>query len=259
MKYDSWFDADENKALLAVCARKLIRNIGIGGIIWGLINIGIGVIALEATLLNAGLVLLGLLMLGTGIQALRSPTLGVLLSETIVTILVFLWNLGISILNFQATNEFNPRGLIFPLIIAAATFNYYRKLQHIREQISSVEPQRIKATQEIYKTLAKKKLKEDKSVVQTTDRKCRAMLMDGKAVFIQRDLMRAFAGSREDIRKSVVELEAKSLTLSFKHPLGPLKYKFDKHSSQKIRDWLSAPPASAEIGPGAAAEITPAL
>lgn len=32
-KYDPWFDTAENRSLLAVGARKLIRNIGIGGII----------------------------------------------------------------------------------------------------------------------------------------------------------------------------------------------------------------------------------
>ena len=47
MEYDSWFDTPENKTLLAICARKLIRNIGIGGIVWGLINLAISFVAIQ--------------------------------------------------------------------------------------------------------------------------------------------------------------------------------------------------------------------
>jgi len=99
MAYDTWFDTDENKALIAICTRKLISNIGIGGIIWGVINIAIGVVAMKATTLNLGLVILGVMMFGTGVQAIKSPSLGVLLTETVVTVLLFVWNLGISVVS----------------------------------------------------------------------------------------------------------------------------------------------------------------
>ena len=240
MEYDALFDTDQNKALLAICARKLISNIGIGAIIWGLINLGIGVIAVQQTLLNLGILVLGVLMLATGVQALRSPSLGVLLAETIVTILVFLWNLGISALNLLVTGAFDPGGLIFPLIIAVVFFRYYLKLRHVREQISAVDPQEIKATKAICKTLIKKKLKKEPSIVQTTNRRCRAQLMDDSAFFIQRDLMRAFVGSRDDVRNAIAKPDAKRLRMSFKHPLGQLKYQFDKKNSEKLKSWLAS-------------------
>lgn len=186
-------------------------------------------------------------MLGTGIQAVKSPSLGVLLTETIVTVLLFLWNLGISILNFHAIGTFEPQGLIFPLLIAAAFANYYRKLGHLRDQIASVEPDRIKATKQMCKALVKKKLKNEPSVIQTTDRKCRAQLMDGSAFFIQRDLMRAFVGSKEDVSGAIVKPDARSLRLHFNHPVSKLKYQFDKKNSEKLKAWLS-------MGAGAAAE-----
>ena len=92
MTDDRLFDTDENKALIAICTRKLISNIGIGGIIWGAVNTLLGIVAMQATILNVGLVILGVMMLSTGVQAVKSPSLGVLLAETIVTILLFLWN-----------------------------------------------------------------------------------------------------------------------------------------------------------------------
>ena len=239
MTGDRLFDTDENKALMAICTRKLISNIGIGGIIWGVINTAFGVVAMQATMLNVGLVILGVMMLGTGIQAIKHPSLGVLLTETIVTILLFVWNLGISILNFKAIGTFEPRGLIFPLIVAVVFANYYRKLGHLREQIASVEPEKIKATKQMCKTLLKKKLKTEPSVVQTTDRKCRAQLLDEKAFFIQRDLMRAFVGSKEDIRRAIVKPDAKNLKLHFNHPVAILKYQFDKKNSEKLKNWLA--------------------
>jgi len=244
MECDSWFDTGENKALLAICARKLISNIGIGGVIWGLINIGIGIVAIQATLINVGIPILGVMMLGTGIQALRKPSLRILLIETVVTILLFMWNLGITILNFLVFIDSVLFELIFPLIIAIVFFRSYRKLRYIEEQISAVEPEKIKATKQLCKTLVKKKLKDEPTIIQTTNRRCRAQLMDDRAFFIQRDLMRAFVGSRGDIRNAIVNPEVKRLKLHFMHPLGKLKYQLDKKSSEKLKDWLST-----ETGP----------
>lgn len=239
MKYDSWFDADENKVLLAICARKLISNIGIGAIIWGLINIGIGLVAMQEALVNVGILILGVIMLATGVAALKAPSLRVLLTETIVTVLLLAWNVGISALNLIVFGVVEPQGLIFPLIIAIVFFNNYRKLQHVREQISSVQPQEVKDIKRICKVLLKKKLKEEPSIIQAANRRTRAQLMDDKAFFIQRDLMRAFVASRDNIRNAIVNPDSRSLTMKFNHPLGQLKYKFDKNSSEKIRNWLS--------------------
>ena len=58
MGYDPWFDSDENKTLMAICTRKLIRNIGIGGIIWGVVNLGLGFVAIQETIINVGILIL---------------------------------------------------------------------------------------------------------------------------------------------------------------------------------------------------------
>jgi hypothetical protein len=81
--YDKWFDTDENSALIAICARKMISNM-----VLGVLNIALGVPAMRINTLNAGLVILGVMMLGAGVQAIKSPSLAALLVETIVTILV---------------------------------------------------------------------------------------------------------------------------------------------------------------------------
>ena len=238
MKYDAWFDTDENRTLLAICTRKLIRNIGIGGVIWGLINVAIGVVAMQQALMNVGIVILGVMMFGTGVQALKTPSLGVLLTETVVTVLLFLWDLGMTVINLLAVGEFHPLGPVVTLVIAIAFANYYRKLGHLRELIASVEPETIKQTKQICRALLKKRLKVEPLIVETTDGKCRAQLMDDRAFFIQGDLMRAFVASRDDTLKAISKPEARSLKMLFNHPLGKLKYQFDKKDSQKWKNWL---------------------
>ncbi len=245
MGYDPWFDSEENRALMAICTRRLIRNIGIGGILWGAVNSAIGAAAIQASLLNTGLLALGLLMLGAGVQALRRPTLGILLAETLVAALLFLWNLGISLLNLQAGGPFEPRGLVFPLVIVAVFARHYRKLGHLRDLVSSMAPEQIEAARKTCKAMIRRKLKEEPFLVETRDRRCRAQLMDDRAFFIQRDLMRAFVGSREAVRAATVKPEAKTWTAVFRHPLGKLAYRFDRGNTEKLRNWLDAGPAPA--------------
>jgi hypothetical protein len=244
MEYDAWFDTDENRTLLAICTRKLISNIGIAGVIWGLINIAIGVVAIQQSLISVGVLMLGVMMLGTGAQALKTPSLGVLLIETVVTVLLLLWNLGMTVLNLLAGGVFQPWVVelplvVAPLVVAIVFANYYRKLGHLRELIPSVEAETIKHTKQIRRALLKKRLKVEPSVVETRDGKCRAQLMDDRAFFIQSDLMRAFVASRADILKAVAKLEARRLKMLFNHPLGRLKYQFDKKDSQKWKNWLA--------------------
>ena len=239
MSYDALFDSEENKILLAICARKLIRNIGIGAIIWGSINIIIGIFAIHVTYINAGILILGVLMLGAGLQALRNPTLGVLLSETIITIILFFWNLGIAIINIRLTGEANPQGLIVTLIFAVVFFQNYKKLQHVKDQIASIKPEKIKQTRDLCKMLIKKKLKDEPRIIQTTNLRCRAQLMEDTSLFIQRDMMRAFVASTEDIRNAIKKFDAKKLTMVFSHPLGKLTYRFNAQNSLKIKNWIN--------------------
>ncbi len=245
MTYDHWFDTDENKVLLAICARKLIGNIGIGGIVWGLINIAIGAFAVRVDIINAGILVLGVIMLAAGIYARVRPSLAVLLVETAVAVLLFVWNLGMVIYNARAGASFNVQSVIFPLVITTMFIQNYRRLQHVREQVRSVSPETLRATKQMCKTIVKKKLKEDPTVIQTADGRCRGQLLADKALFIQRDLLRAFVVPRDDLRKAVVKPDAKSLKLAFEHPLGRVKYGLDRKSSDKLRQWFSGASAPA--------------
>jgi hypothetical protein len=240
MRYDTFFDSDDNKTLTAICTRRLICSIGIGGIIWGVINLIIGIAAIQVTMLNIGILILGVMMLITGVQALRKPSFEVLKAETIVTVLLFLWNLVISALNIMFIGSFEPRGLIFPLIIAVVMFNYYRRLGYLREQIESVEPEKVRQAKQMCKSLVKIKLKNDPSVIQTRNGRCRVKFMDKNALFIQRDLMRAFVATKEEIYLAITNHNVTCFKLQFNHPAGKLIYNLDRKNSDKLKTWLTS-------------------
>jgi hypothetical protein len=240
MKYDSFFDTEDNKTLTAICTRKLIRNIGIGGIIWGIINLLIGIAAIQVTMLNAGIIILGVLMLITGNYALKKPSFEVLQAETLVCALLFFWNVGIAVLNTMAGSTFEPRGLIFPGIIAFVMFKYYRRLGYLRGRIESVDPEQIEQARKMCKALSGIKLKNEPSVIQTTNGRCRVKFMDKTGLFIQRDLMRAFIATKEEIYLAIQKPYTSSFKLIFNHPAGQLTYVFDKKNSEKLKTWLTS-------------------
>ena len=143
---DTAFKSVENQALLALCARKTIRTAAILGIIWGCINLVIGVVAVQANPLNAGILVLGLLMLGAGISAIRNPSHKSLRTEALISVLLLCWNVGIAVINARAgyASHINGHALIFPAIAAVVFFRQYERLGHIKEQIETMDGSRLK-------------------------------------------------------------------------------------------------------------------
>ncbi|MGH7938922.1 MAG: hypothetical protein ACRD5Z_05110 [Bryobacteraceae bacterium] len=240
MAYDPAFDSAQNKALLVVCARKTIRNAAIAGIVWGGINLFIGYFAVLANPLNAGILALALLMLGTGLAALKKPSLGALLSEAIVSLLLLCWNVGIAIRNARAgyADHIEPRGLIIPAIAAAAFFIEYKKLGYLKEAIASMDHAMVKEASTICKQIFKTRLKQSPDIVQASSKRCRLKLMSDSVLCVQRNLARAFSLNRTDFQQCILHPEKARLRVVVRHPLGKLTYAFDRKNSAKIKEWL---------------------
>ena len=240
MAHSPTFDTDENRILMVVCARKTIRNIGLGGVIWGLINIGVGVVVLSDTWLNLGLVLLGLIMLGAGVVAMRRPALHALLTEAIVSLLLLAWNIGITILNVRAgdTSHINGHGFIGPIVAAVIFFQQYARLRPLGDAIQSLDPQALAGLLATCQELLKRKIKDDPDIVDCNNRSCRIRRTGDSVFCVQRNLQRAFTLPLAEFRQSFKNLEKKRLQLVLAHPLGKLAYGFDKASSLKIKAWL---------------------
>jgi hypothetical protein len=240
MEADPSFNSTENQALLVVCARKTIRTAAIVGIVWGVINLFIGYTGLQVNLLNAGLVALALLMLGTGIVALARPSLGALLSEAIVSTLLFFWNLGVTILNSLADGavHVSPYLLILPMVAAIAFFQRYVKLGHLKGAIGTMNHETIKEATRLCKQLFKSKVKESPDIAEATSRRCRLKLMADSVFCAQRNLTHAFHMNRSHFQQCITDANKKKIRVVVRHPLGKLTYAFDKKNSEKIKGWL---------------------
>ena len=242
MEAEAWFETDENKALLAICSRKMIKTAGIGAIIWGGLNLFIGMAAIQVSIINAPILAIALLMLTSGILALARPQHSISLLMAVVSLVLLIWNLGITVLNLMA-GESDPAGLFtvgIPLLITIAFFRQYKQLKPIAGLISAITPAQVKQSTQLCKTLYGKKLKQEANVVQASSGKCRIQLMPEQVLCVQKNLARAFIMTRGQFHTALADPGAKRLKMSVRHPLGKLTYSFDKKNSEKLRDWLAS-------------------
>lgn len=249
MQTDPFFSLTENQSLLVVCARKKIRNAAMLGIGWGIFNLLLGFFALRFNQLNVGLVFLGLVMVATGANALRKPSLHCLLAEGFVAALLFVWNLGITMLNVSAgpaaAAHINPHALIWPAVAALVFFRQYRRLGHLKETMSAMAHETVKEATALCKSLFKAKLKESPDIAEASSRRCRMRLMSDAVFCVQRNLASAFYVNRPALQQCIPDLNRKRLRMVVRHPLGKLTYAFDKKNSDKIRTWLASSPVQA--------------
>jgi hypothetical protein len=245
MQTDPSFDRNENQALLVVCARKKIRNAAILGIIWGTINLLAGAfLTIKVNPLNVGLLLLGLMMLATGLIALCKPSLHCLLAEGFVAALLFLWNVGTTMLNVSAgvAPHINPHMFIWPAMAAGVFFQQYRRLGHLKDSMRVMAHETVKEATTLCKSLFKAKIKESPDIAEASSRQYRMRFMSDAAFCVQRNLAAAFYLNRATVQQCIPDLDKKRLRMVVNHPLGKLTYAFDKPNSEKIKGWLGASP-----------------
>ena len=231
---------------MVVCARKQIRNIGIGGLIWGILNTLMGVFAVQVNLINIGILLLGLLMLGAGINALRRPSLQAIFLEALVGACLFVWNIIITVINTLEGAPVRPQGIIFPAIVVAVFFNQYKKLRHLRDMIATMPAEDLERAQTICKELQRKKVKKEPDIAESTDKKFRFALTGDRIFCFRRDMLRAFYVSKTEFRSVLGDLNKSKLQMLVEHPLGKLKHSFNKKNSEKIKAWFGLEP---QMGP----------
>jgi hypothetical protein len=247
MQTDPFFSLTENQSLLVVCARKKIRNAAILGIVWGVINVSFGAVLIRINPLNVGLLLLGLLMLATGVTALRKPSLHCLLAEGFVAALLFVWNVGTTMLNLSAGVDphINPHIFIWPAVAAGVFFQQYRRLGHLKEAMSAMAHETVKEATALCKGLFKAKLKESPDIAEASSRRYRMRLMSDAVFCVQRNLASAFYVNRAALQHCIPDINRKRLRMVVRHPLGKLTYAFDKKNSDKIKTWLASSAAQA--------------
>lgn len=239
MDCDDLFESEENKALLAICTRKMIGKIGWGGILWGLLNTVNGYFALQDDDINIILLIIGISILFTGIFAVVKHTVTALLLESVTSFALVSWNIYVSFYNFKITGQYELNGVIFPLAVAITFFSNYFKLRKYSGYIRDVKSEDIKISEKITKDIIKAKPRKDQTILDTSNIRCRVKLMDDSAFFVHKDLSVAFVVDRESILQKLIDKNAKKYLLEILHPLKRFKYKFSKKNTEKLREWLT--------------------
>src|SRR5260370_32291843 len=83
-------------------ARKTLRAAGIGGIVFGVLALAVGVPLLAVDLINAVLVMIGLLLLVEGIWNVTYPTAEGVIVDGLSLLVVGVWNIFVTIYNAVA-------------------------------------------------------------------------------------------------------------------------------------------------------------
>jgi len=247
MPPEEWFDTEQNNALLAICTRQSIKRIGIAGVVWGCINLLLGVVAVSQNILNVGLVMLALLVILSGVYALVRRTLGAILFAAIVCVLLVLWNIGVTILNVVLADQ-SPAGIVGIIIVIAVAFFFfkqYSRLRPLRKVIASLNSEEIRRAKELTRSIMKAKLKENPDIVLATQKsfwgrgKCRIRLMEQQAFFTKRNLSHAFVMPKEAMRSAIPDLTSGKFKFVVNHPVEKISYRIGKKDTEKIRNWLS--------------------
>jgi len=245
--YAELFDREENRQLLAIGVRHQIRAIGIGGIIWGVINIGLGIVFMQQAAINVCVLLLGVLMMGAGIYALIVPRLNTLLLEAAVAFLLLGWNIFVLWYNFKITGKMEPNGgLFWTAIFAIGILSRYLKLSYLKQAVADLTAEEVKNAKAICKAIWKLKPKDEPELLQTANKQCRLRRLEDGFFLVHRDLRTAYQATGEELLSLIEKPEAKKIAMKIKYPLGDLQYKFDPASSETLREWLGVTPPQTE-------------
>lgn len=238
MNHDKIFDTQENQRLTAICVRSYLSDVGFFGIIWGIINIAIGIDGAANSNINILIIVMGAIMLLVGVRAKINPQFKTIMHEAVIMGMLLVWNIGITILDSSFTAKSSMLYIVLPIILLSKWIIQYKRLKHLKELIDSVHPLELKEMKEKQKILQKMNIKKEPLIVETTDKLARGEISEDSIFFIQKKLSRAFIVSKEDIKNAIEKHDSEKLKMSFKHPVGEFCYYFNKANSDKIKEWI---------------------
>jgi len=242
MGFEFIFKTDENRALTAICAREYIRRIGVGSIALGMLNLATGAWALQHTGANMILIALGALLVATGGHALLRPSIRAVGLATAITFGLLLWQVLALALNIFLKDFFSPAPVILTAMALSVLLLCLLKLQPARREIEEMRPRDVEAGKRLCREVLRGNSKEESTIIRSMDGRCKTSLMADRALFVQRDMMRAFVQPKQAVREAIRRPESSKLVLRFAHPLGKVTYRFNRANSQKLKVWLAVNP-----------------
>jgi len=228
-------------------ACRALRQMGWGGIVFGIINIGLG-IAFTISLgpINALLVLIGLFLLVSGIWCLALPGAEGVISNGIALILVGLWNILVTIGNVAGGENPQFWWAILGVFLIAAGVQCFR--QYARYSLAlrhGVSREEAAMMDKLVKTILKANAKEEEDIINfevrafTQQKAWRGQLGRNVAVFVEKMSKEVLVAHKEEVR---IEPHGKMLLRqSLKASIKIRDHKWEAlispRSFDRFRDW----------------------
>jgi hypothetical protein len=148
-------------------ACRTLRHMGWGGVVFGIINIALGItFTLTMHPINLILVLIGLFVLAAGIWCLALPGAEGAICNGIALILVGLWNLFVTVLNIAAGANPQVWWAIFGIILIAAGVQCFQKYARFSEALRhGVSREEMTMMDRLVKSILKANAKEDDDII----------------------------------------------------------------------------------------------
>jgi hypothetical protein len=174
-----------------------LRLSGIGDVIWGLINSGIGLTLVNrgtaaALIIGGGLMLLGSLLLGVGLWIIIKPTPIGTIIDGVALLVVALWNGALAVL-IMAVNPATPPVVPIVLCISQIGWGIHRILRYPRfASAVAMQPSAaaVKRLADLASQMLKAKPRDDAQMLQFTRKsslaveKWKARLMPEVGIFV---------------------------------------------------------------------------
>jgi hypothetical protein len=147
-------------------ARNLLRAFGGGSLIFGVLNTGIGVMALDEHPLNFVLVLIGGFQILVGLLNVAAPTSAGIIADGLAFLVVGGWNLFITVVNIQEGAPETGHFLIYgALQIGIGIYRFATFGQFSKELAHKPPAEDIKRLDVLVKDLQKANLKKSPDVI----------------------------------------------------------------------------------------------
>jgi hypothetical protein len=189
-------------------ACRALRTMGWGGIVFGLINIGLG-IAFVVSLhpINAVLALIGLFLLLSGVWCLVLPGAEGVITNGIALILVGVWNIIVTVLNLAAGANPQVWWAVFGVFLIAAAVQCFQKYARFAEALRHGVSQQEKAMMDgLVKAILKANAKEDEDIITfqvrtfAQQKEWRGQLRQDVAVFVEKMSKEVLVAPRAGVR-----------------------------------------------------------
>ena len=188
-------------------ARRALRTLGWGSIIFGAINIYLGVsFGINANLLNIGLALIGVALLVAGVWCLAVPGAGGILANGIALIIVGLWNIFITVAAMGGGRPPHLWWAIFGVFQIAAAMRGFQKYARYSKALSqSVSRDEIVMMNDLVNTILRADVKNDDTIVAfqvrafSQEKNWRGQLGRDVAIFVEKLTREVLVGDRSQV------------------------------------------------------------